>query len=194
MKKELAETIKDAMIDHIYETLKLAKQTVITNDLDEKLYIRGNVPLKKSDHPLTKDRDLKGVKYFVPPVEYMKLIDTYQGISVDSLFIVRLRAMSMDVPKDSELLEIQEFLKAASYLVNNQPVTDEIKLTPKAINHYEKGLSFSKDFFNQNTVKKANIRSVWSFRIAIISSIIAIATTLDKLGVGKFLNNFFSPN
>jgi hypothetical protein len=176
MKPIQEEEIKDAIIDHIYESISLQKQTVIKTAKGEPLYVPGNGTFSVSDHPLTKDEELKSIKSFVPDVEYVKLVKEYNGVKVlDSLFFERLNNGNLPFPKADSILELQDLLISSGYLMNNRTDEEEIKLTPKGVNHFEKSLSFKKEFLNQETIRKANIRS-W------ISLIVAIASILITIG------------
>jgi hypothetical protein len=177
MKPIQEEEIKDAIIDHIYETILLHKQTIPEKANGETLSVRGNGTISISDNPLTKHEELKSVKHFVADIEYVKLIKKYNGVKVlDSLFFERLNNGNLPFPKAESVLELQDVLIASGYLVNNRADEEEIKLTPKGANHFEKGLSFKKEFLNQETIRKANLRS-W------ISLIVAVASILMTIGI-----------
>lgn len=178
MNEQRLEEIKDSMVDFIYEFLKLDKQTIVKTGYGDTLHYIGSAKIDRND-PILQNTKYT-VTHAVPEKEYMTLIFTHHGLYAQTSFTNRLHARKLTYKNVEELCGILDHLKASGYVVSNRPNTDEIKLTPKGINHYEKGLSFKKDYITQRIARQSNIRSKWSLTISIVGIVIAIITAAAK--------------
>jgi hypothetical protein len=177
MNAKYTEELKDAIIDQLYDYLNLTKFKIIKTSggiysSSPELNIMDNPEFAKK---INSEEFESG--YYKSGKEYCRLL-TAKG--PQSGLMTKLRNRKVPELEMATIQDAVDFLISTGYVVQNQPVTHELKLSPKGINHFEKGLSFSKDYFNQTVVRNSDRRSWISLIIAALSVIIAIANYVIK--------------
>lgn len=179
MKDRQKEVLKDVIIDYLYdfqhhEKVRVIKGKGLNLQVDTEVNVKQDTEL----YALIKAHEIEGVGYGYRGKEYCQIISGGADTQflVHSKLLDRLERIKLIKRSDGKSHEVSLLIDNAiqalcdrSYLARNYPVVSEVKLTPKGIQHYEKGSSFEKDYFNQTSVKGANKRSWVSTGIAVAS-------------------------
>lgn len=181
MKDRIKEEIKDAIVDFTYDHLKLKKI--------QKVSFKSNLsvpPPENATYQELQSYFRKGgiltTTYENTKDEYVKLIDTSsRNIDVILAHNLHQRKIYYKAINYSSIKIVIDELTASGYLVSNGHDHYSLKVTPKGDNHYEKGLSFRKDFQNQQIVRLSFRNSVISLVVAILSFAIVAANFLINL-------------
>lgn len=167
------EYLKDSLIDFLYDFSRNEKVTIIRGGGIE-LEIEKDYPMEQDEittsliNGIKKFNGKKSFFYGTRANEYA-YISTADGVMTS--FLERLDRLGYP-PKSVSKKEIDSVIQLLcdkSYVVRNLPDINEIKLTSKGIFHYENGNSFVKDYYNFSLVRRANLISLMSLCISILS-------------------------
>jgi len=181
MRKLYCERLKDIIIDHVYhycfnEVIKKIEGDSIKLGVDADTNINEDPVLKSALDQILKSKGPKELKYETRDTRYCNIIE---GIEVQKSFMDRLLSQGF---KKSNMLNtrienaIVELIHK-SYLARNQPITKEITLTQKGLNHYNTGLSFEKLYIEGRNGRIALIISIISITIAVLAFLLTLIKT-----------------
>lgn len=174
----LKERLKDIIIDHVYhycfnEKIKKLEGDNINLNIDVEADINDDPVTKSAYEQILKSKEKLNFRFETRNTIYCSIIE---GNAVHKSFMERLLAQGF-VKSDKLASQIEDSvteLVHKSYLTRNQPISNELSLTQKGINHYNTGLSFERLFTEGRIARTALIVSI----ISIILSIVAFLFNL----------------
>jgi hypothetical protein len=178
MRALLNERLKDAIIDYIYdycfnEKVKKIEGASIKLQLDPDYDYSKDEVTQALQKTIIHSKGPFSMRYEVRNNDFCEIATEN---SVHTSFLDRLERIEISrksvTPK--QINNTIQFLVDKSYLIRDQPIKTKLKLSDKAIYHYENGQSFEQRYNDRYFVRKANIISLLSLIIAAIALIISI--------------------
>lgn len=168
------EKLKDILIDHVFD---YGYNEVVQKVESPGINVTFDDPSQLQD-PVTKSLIESAVKtgnfkafYTTREKKYCKIL--LGENTVHRSLIIKLETLGYKKGKKlhGDIEKAQEQLVARSFLVRNNPIKEEVRLTEKGLKHYLEGKSFEDDYIQRRNSDIALVISVVSFFVALAAFI-----------------------